>query len=101
MTAFLFYNRSPVLETNYLELLELICPPKQECGSDRVLRSSEACFGRGAPAIYLELELICPPKRECGSERVLRSSEACFGRDASAIYLELELICPPKTGVRF
>ena len=35
--------------------------PKRECGSKRVLRSSEACFGRGAPANYFELE--------CGSKR--------------------------------
>ena len=37
-----------------------LCPENGSAVLKRVLRSSEACFGRGGPANYLELELICP-----------------------------------------
>ena len=54
--------------------LELFCLQNGSAVLKRVLRSSEACFGRGAPANYLELAFICP---------VLGTN-----------YLALELICP-------
>ena len=71
-----------------------LCPENGSAVLKRVLRSSEACFGRGGPANYLELELICPQNGSAVLKKLLRSSEACFGRGAPANYLELELTCP-------